>query len=75
MLNVLRWYVEFVVIFLVGLNYSGNRGRGLDPVKQVKTPSPSNLLLTVPRRYFCCGSSMLHVMSVCACSSAIWSAE
>ena len=25
-------------------------------------------LLTVPRRYFCCGSSVLHVMSIC-----IWS--
>ena len=33
------------------------------------------LLLTVPRRYFCCGSSMLHVMSVCKWSSAVWSVE
>ena len=34
-------------------------------------PTPSNLLLTVPRRYFYCGSSMLHVMSVCIWSSAL----
>ena len=34
-----------------------------------------NLFLTVPRRYFCCGSSVLHAMSVCIWSSAIWSAE
>ena len=38
-------------------------------------PPPSNLLLTVPRLYFCCGSSMLHVMSECIWSSAIWSIE
>ena len=36
---------------------------------------PSNLLLTVRRWYFCCGSSVLHVMSVCIWSLAIWSAE
>ena len=34
--------------------------------------SPSNLLLTVPRRYFCCGSSVLHVMSVYIWPLAIW---
>ena len=38
-------------------------------------PTLSNLLLTVPRRYFCCGSSVLHIMSVCIWSLAIWSAE
>ena len=38
-------------------------------------PPHSKLLLTVPRRYFCCGSSMLHVTSVCIWSSAIWSVE
>ena len=27
--------------------------------------APSNILLIVPRRYFCCGSSLLHVKSVC----------
>ena len=38
--------------------------------------STSNLLLTVPRRYFCCCSSMLHfVMSVCISSRAIWPSE
>ena len=40
------------------------KAEGLDPVQLVY--APSNLLLTIPRRYFCCGSSMLHVvMSVC----------
>ena len=35
---------------------------GLDPVELVKAqPPPSNLLLTVPRRYFCCGSSLLFL--------------
>ena len=58
---------------MVGLNNSGSRGRDLDPVKRVK--NPSNLLLTVPRRYFCCCSSVLHVMSVCIWFLAIWSAE
>ena len=32
----------------------------------------SNLLLTVPRRYFCCGSSEKRVMSVCIRSLARW---
>ena len=36
---------------------------------------PSHLLLTVSRRYFCCDASVLHVMSVCIRSLAIWSAE
>ena len=36
---------------------------------------PTGLLLTIPRRYFCCGSSVLHVMSVCIRSSAKWSPE
>ena len=38
-------------------------GEGLDPVNAFKPPS--NLFLAVPGRYFCCGSSVLHVMSVC----------
>ena len=46
-------------------------GEDLDPVKLVK--ASSNLLLTVPRRYFCYGSSMLLVMSVCIWSRATWS--
>ena len=33
--------------------------------------APSNLLLTVPSRYFCCVSSVLHIVSVCIRSSAI----
>ena len=59
----------------VGLNYSGSRGRGMGPIKHVLAPPPHYLLLAVPRRYFCCGSSMLQVMSVCIWSSAIWLAE
>ena len=39
------------------------KGEDLDPVKLVY--APSNLLLIVPRRYFCCSSSMLSVLSVC----------
>ena len=54
-------------------SYSGSIGRGLDIVKRVK--APCNLFLTVPRRYFCCGSPVLHVMSVCIWSLAIWPAE
>ena len=34
MLNVLCWYVEFVVIVWLGWT-SGSSGRGLDPVKQI----------------------------------------
>ena len=30
---------------------------------------------TVPMRYFCCGSLVLCVMSVCIWSLAIWPAE
>ena len=38
---------------------------------------PSNILLTVPRLYLYCGSSVLqlHVMSICIWSSAILSVE
>ena len=43
------------------------REKGLDPVKL----APSNLLLTVPRQYLCCGSLMLHVVvSTCLQSRA-----
>ena len=36
------------------------------------SPLPSFLLLSVPRRHFCCGSSELHVvMSVCIWSPAV----
>ena len=43
----------------------------------LRAPStPSNLLLTVPRQYFSCGSSMLLVsMSVCMGSLPIWSTD
>ena len=44
-------------------NTAEGKIEGLDPVKHV------------PRRYFCCGSSMLYVMSVRIWSSAIWSVE
>ena len=47
----------------------GSRGQSLDLVQHVKLPS--NPLMTVPRWYFCCGSSVLHVMSVCKWYSAI----
>ena len=52
--------VECVLAVLVRRNHRGSRGQGLDPVKHVS--STSNLLLTVPMRYLCCGSSMLHVV-------------
>ena len=55
------------------LRRATGRGRGLDPENVFQ--SPSNLLLTVPKWYFCCGSAVLHVMSVCIWSLAIWSAE
>ena len=42
---------------------------GSDPVINVQ--ARGILLLTVPRRYFCCGSSVLFVMLVCIWSSAI----
>ena len=38
-------------------------------------PHPVNLLRTVLMRCFCCGSSMLHVMSICIWSSAVWSVD
>ena len=34
------------------------KGEGLGPVKMFK--SQSNLFLTIPKRYFCCGSSMSY---------------
>ena len=38
-----------------------SKGEDLDPVNMFNDPPPPrNLLLTVPRWYFCCGSSMLH---------------
>ena len=42
------------------------KGEGLDPVKLVLVPYKS-----ITDRS-CCGSSVLHVMSVCIWSSAIW---
>ena len=46
------------------------KGEGFEPVKVL------GLLLTVQRRYLCCGPSILHVaMSVCVQSLAIWSPE
>ena len=73
MLNVLRWSAEFVVIVWLGLTIA--EAEGVVQVRQNMFKSPSNLLLTVPRRYFCYGSSVLHVMSVCIWYSAIWSIE
>ena len=53
-----------MVVAFDGLNHCGSRGRGLGPENMFK-PS-SNLLLTVPKRYLCCGSSMFYVvMSMC----------
>ena len=45
------------------------KGEDSDPVKHVS--APSYVLLTVQMRYFCCGSSVYHVVSVCIWSSAI----
>ena len=51
-------------------------GEALNPVELVKAPLPpphtslppphscSNLVLTLPMWYFCCGSLMLHVVTV-----------
>ena len=40
-------------------------GEDFDQVKLAQTPTPSNRLHTVPKRYFCCGSSILHVVFPC----------
>ena len=38
--------------------------------------SGSNSLLTAPKRYFCDGSSILHVvLSACLSSLTVWSSE
>ena len=42
--------------------------------KRLYAPPISNQLLTVPRRYSCCGSSGLHFMTVCIWSLAVRSA-
>ena len=61
LLNVFRLSVDWGIIVFGGQNCCQSRGQGLDPVKHVwPTPSTCNLLLTVPMRYFCCSSSMLH---------------
>ena len=39
------------------------KGKGLSPVKRFQ--APSNILLTVPIRYYCCGSSILSVVFLC----------
>ena len=44
------------------------RTKCFEPLQKLRA---SNLLLTVPGRYFCCGSSMIHVIYVCIWSSAI----
>ena len=54
------------------------KGSGSDLVKHASaTHAHSQHSITdLPRRYFYCGSSVLHVvMSVCISSSAIWSPE
>ena len=44
--------------------------------KEQYPPAPNNLLLTIPRQYFCCGSSLLHVvLYMFVWSSAIESPE
>ena len=47
---------------LVGLSHCGSKMWCLGPVKHVQ--APSNLLLTISRRYFCCGSLIVHVVMV-----------
>ena len=49
------------------------KGEGSDLVNMFKLPS--SLLMTVQRRYICCGSLVLHVISACIWSSTIWSFE
>ena len=44
------------------LSHDRSRGRGWVPVNPVK--APSILILTVPRRYICCGSLLLLVLAV-----------
>ena len=39
------------------------------------SPPSTNLLLTVPRRYFCCDSLMLHVVMSKYMSRVIWASE
>ena len=63
------WRLENLHANQMFLTSAEAKGEDWDPVKLVQ--APSNLLLTVLRRYICFGSSMLHVvMSVC-----IWSSE
>ena len=45
------------------LSHDRGRGQGWDPRKTGL--SPNSLILTVPRRYFCCGSLLLFVLAVC----------
>ena len=44
------------------LSHDRSWGRGWVPVKQFKPPS--NFLLTVPRRHFCCGSYLFVIIFV-----------
>ena len=60
MLNVLCWSAVCVVIVWLDETITEAEGE-----VWFNPPPPCNLLLTVPRQYFCCGSSVLHVMSVC----------
>ena len=50
------FYISFV------MKHSRTLGRGWNPVKAVSAPSV--LILTVPKRYFCCGSLLLLVLAV-----------
>ena len=55
-------------------NHCRSKGQGFRSSKTCLSPSPSNLLPTVPRWFFYCDSSLLNVViSVCIWSSAIWS--
>ena len=48
-------------------NHWRSRGLGLEPLNLIKA-HPSNLLLAVPRRYFCSGSLILQFyLLICPC--------
>ena len=50
-------------------------GKGLDSVKHIYAPSSVIYLWPFPRRYFCCGSSTLHVDMSMLWSSAVGSPD
>ena len=76
--SIYLWFVCFTWWSLVGwkaftrterpcvLGHGGGWGQGWVPVKPVW--APGIFILTVPRRYFCCGSLLFLVFSVRVCT-------